>query len=196
MIERERRSREREERNRIAEQNRKEEEKIRAKKERLAQALSKMRKKYDSMEQTTWYYPKTAPEYTNSDAFYLYIEKKDKGRPLLRWRISYVARLMQNTKMTRAKDLVHVKKFIISYGDERYRNPDVRFKRGSNSRTNKWEWYDEIPSAAEIKMLRNLANAKKYAKIRLYGAVRNKDLGISQAALRDAFDAYEALGGE
>ena len=56
-------------------------EKEKAEKDRLANATKKMRVKVDDMNDITWYYDKTSPQYTNYNGFYAYIGIKEGSKP-------------------------------------------------------------------------------------------------------------------
>ncbi|NLT50357.1 MAG: hypothetical protein GXX85_05505 [Ignavibacteria bacterium] len=169
----------------IAEQKRSEEEILRKEKIRLENATSKMRAKLDKLEGITWYTPKAAPSYSNYYSFHIYIGKKEYGSPWLRWRVTYAA-----------DEWLFVKNFFIKYDDKRYDKNSVKFERDNNS-DGIWEWYDETPSDYEVSVLREIADSKS-ATIRFNGSQYYKDktiTGQQKQAIKDALDAYKALGG-
>jgi len=169
----------------IAEQKRIEEENIRKEKMRIANATSKMRTKFDKLEGITWYTPNAAPAYSDYYAFHIYIGKKEDGRPWLRWRVTYAA-----------DEWLFVDNFFIKYDDKRYDKNSVKFERDNNS-GGIWEWYDETPSDYEVSVLREIADSKS-ATIRFNGSQYYKDKTITvqqKQAIKDALDAYKALGG-
>ena len=74
----------------IAETKKKAEaDKLKKEKERLANATKKLNKKYDDMNEITWYEDKSSGGYTSK--FYAYIGKKENSAPWLRMYIRYYA---------------------------------------------------------------------------------------------------------
>jgi hypothetical protein len=57
----------------------------------LAEATKKMRKQYDEVQEVTWYFDKSSPQYANVNCFYIYIGTKKESLPGLRLKIQYAA---------------------------------------------------------------------------------------------------------
>lgn len=157
-------------------------------KERLANATKKMRVKVDDMNDITWYYDKTSPQYTNYNGFYAYIGKKEGSKPWLRLVIQYAA-----------DDWLFIEKYIIKVDGQTYNITEDSYGeiKTDNGSGGIWEWLDRKVGFSEYQIIKAVANGKD-VKIRFNGKDYYKDKSITEqqkSALRNVLDAYEALGG-
>ena len=166
-----------------------EKEQQRKEEQRLANATKKMRKSYDDMNGTTWYYDKASPRYLNTRTdFGAYIGKQEHGLPWLRLRILYVA-----------DDWLFIEKYIIKVDGRVYEITENKYGEieTDNGGGGIWEWLDRSVGPREFKIIKAIADAKD-AKIRFVGRQYNKDRVVTKRekqALKNVLDAYEALGG-
>ena len=163
-------------------------EKEKAEKERLANATKKMRVKVDDMNDVTWYYDKTSPQYTNYNGFYAYIGTSKGSKPWLRLVIQYAA-----------DDWLFIERYIIKVDGQTYNITEHSYGeiKTDNGSGGIWEWLDRKVGYSENQIIKAVANGKD-VKIRFNGKDYYKDKTITQqqkAALRNVLDAYEALGG-
>lgn len=163
-------------------------EKEKAEKERLANATKKMRVKVDDMNDITWYYDKTSPQYTNYNGFYAYIGKKEGSKPWLRLVIQYAA-----------DDWLFIEKYIIKVDGDTYNITEDSYGeiKTDNGSGGIWEWLDRKVGFSEYQIVKAVANGRN-VKIRFNGKDYYKDKSITEqqkTALRNVLDAYEALGG-
>lgn len=165
-----------------------EEDRKRKEKQRLANATSKMRKKYDDIEGITWYRDKTSPRHSNYNGFYAYFGKKNTGSPWLRLVIQYAA-----------DDWLFIESYIIKVDGKTYNITEDEYGEieTDNGSGGIWEWLDRNVESDEFEIIKSVANGKD-VKIRFNGKQYYKDKTITskqKLALRNVLDAYEALGG-
>lgn len=163
-------------------------EKEKAEKERLANATKKMRVKVDDINDITWYYDKTSPQYTNYNGFHAYIGKNEGSKPWLRLVIQYAA-----------DDWLFIEKYIIKVDGQTYNITEDSYGeiKTDNGSGGIWEWLDRNVGYSEFQIIKAVANGKD-VKIRFNGKDYYKDKTITKqqkTALRNVLDAYEALGG-
>jgi hypothetical protein len=163
-------------------------EKEKAEKERLASATKKMRVTVDDINDITWYYDKTSPQYTNYNGFYAYIGKSEGSKPWLRLVIQYAA-----------DDWLFIEKYIIKVDGQTYNITEDSYGeiKTDNGSGGIWEWLDRKVGFSEYQIIKAVANGKD-VKIRFNGKDYYKDKSITEqqkTALRNVLDAYEALGG-
>lgn len=157
--------------------------------QRLANATKKMRKNYDDMNGTTWYYDKTSPRHLNTRTdFGAYIGKQEYGLPWLRLRVLYVA-----------DDWLFIEKYIIKVDGRVYEITEKKYGEieTDNGGGEIWEWLDRSVGSREFKIIKAIADAKE-VKIRFVGRQYHKDRVVTKRekqALKNVLDAYEALGG-
>ena len=164
-------------------------EKQKAEKDRLANATKKMRVKVDDMNDVTWYYDKTSPQYTNYNGFYAYIGTSKGSKPWLRLVIQYAA-----------DDWLFIEKYIIKVNGQTYNitedsNSEIKTDNGSGEI---WEWLDRKVGYSEYQIIKAVAHGKD-VKIRFNGKDYYKDKTITaqqKIALQNVLNAYEALGGD
>jgi len=163
-------------------------ENARKEKERLANATKKLSKKYDDINETTWYRDRTSPAYVNYNGFYAYIGQSKGSKPWLRLAIQYAA-----------EDWLFIKSYTIKVDNQTYEISENSYNeiKTDNGEGGIWEWLDRQVTSSEYKIIKAVAFAKN-AKIRFEGKDYHKDKIINEqqiTALRNILDAYEALGG-
>ncbi len=161
---------------------------VKNEKNRIANATRKMRKKYDDINETTWYHDKSSPRYNNYNGFFAYFGKGDVGSPWLRLSIQYAA-----------DDWLFIEKYIIKVDGITYTITENKYGEieTDNGNGGIWEWLDRSVGASEYEIIKAVANGKK-VKIRFVGKQYRKDKTITnrqKLALRNVLDAYEAMGG-
>jgi len=164
-------------------------EKEKAEKDRLANATKKMRVKVDDMNDVTWYYDKTSPQYTNYNGFYAYIGTSKGSKPWLRLVIQYAA-----------DDWLFIEKYIIKVDGQTYNITEDSYGeiKTDNGSGGIWEWLDRKVGYSEYQIIKAVAKGKDI-KIRFNGKDYYKDKTITaqqKIALQNVLDAYEALGGD
>lgn len=165
---------------------RKAKEKIKAEKKRLAQATSKMKKKYDDMNEITWYEDRASGGYTSK--LYAYIGKRENSKPFLRFYNRYYA-----------DDWLFIESYKFKIDGETYTITEKEYGeiKTNNGSGSIWETLDRRVDSEIFTILKAIANSKS-AKIRYNGKDYYKDRTITSSekrAIRNVFDAYEALGG-
>jgi hypothetical protein len=160
-----------------------------AEKNRLANATKKMRVKVDDMNDVTWYYDKTSPQFTNYNGFYAYIGTSKGSKPWLRVVIQYAA-----------DDWLFIEKYMIKVDGQTFNIPEESYGeiKTDNGSGGIWEWLDRKVGYSEYQIIKAVANGKD-VKIRFDGKDYYKDKAITaqqKIALKNVLDAYEALGGD
>jgi hypothetical protein len=164
-----------EEHKRIAEQK---------EKERINKIVGGLRKSVDKLEDITWFYDKSTPQYTNYNSFHLYIGKKKEGKSWLRLRFQYAA-----------DDWLFIKNYSIYVDGENQGKIYGSFKRDNDSTI--WEWLDKSPTTSDIASIKKIIKSNE-AVIRYEGQQYYKDVTITSSqkkALSNILDAYYKLGG-
>lgn len=173
----------------IAKQKKKEElARKKAEEKRLANATKNMRKKYDDMNEITWYRDKTSPQYNNYNGFFGYFGKSNTGSPFLRLRIQYAA-----------DDWLFIERYVIKVDGVTYEIEEEKYGEieKDNGYGGIWEWLDRSVGKSELEIMKAVANGKD-VKIRFIGKQYHNDKTISSTqkqALRNVLDAFEAMGG-
>jgi hypothetical protein len=157
--------------------------------ERLSNATKKMNKKYDDVNEITWYRDKTSPTYVNYNGFYSYIGQSSGSKPWLRLAIQYAA-----------DDWLFIESYIIKVDGRTYTISENSYGeiKKDNGSGGIWEWLDREVGSSEYEIIKAVANGKE-VKIRFSGKDYHKDKIITQqqkTALKNILDAYEALGGD
>jgi outer membrane murein-binding lipoprotein Lpp len=174
----------------LAEQKKKEEiARKKAEEKRLANATKNMRKKYDDMNEITWYRDKSSPRYNNYNGFFGYFGKTNTGSPFLRLRIQYAA-----------DDWLFIERYVIKVDGITYEIAEEKYGEieTDNGSGGIWEWLDRSVTKKEMEIMRAVANGKD-VKIRFIGKQYYKDKTINSTqkrALRNVIDAFEAMGGK
>lgn len=153
-----------------------------AEERRITAALQKMRKTADRVEGIDWYRDRSSPSYTNQNAFYVYIGKREGAKPWMRLRIQYFS-----------DEWLFINSFVVVADGQRFEKSAARFKRDNDHRV--WEWYDENLSDSDLVMIRAVVNSRN-SIIRFNGENYYEDKQITsaqKAALRNVLDAYAAL---
>lgn len=153
---------------------------------RLA-AVDRLQKSTDRIENLTWYEHSNQPKYLNSrSTVYLYIGRRgEDGTPFLRMNIQYTG-----------DDWLFVENVVAWHDGIRVPFFEGSFQRDNN--TSVWEWVDERPSAQQIEVLRQMAEADE-AILRYEGEQYRRDVTLStgdKTAIREVLLAYETMGGK
>ncbi|OBX22195.1 MULTISPECIES: nucleoporin Nup88 family protein [Bizionia] len=170
----------------------KKKEEIARKKEeekRLASATKNMRKKYDDMNEITWYRDKSSPQYNDYNGFFGYFGKSNTGSPFLRLRIQYAA-----------DDWLFIERYVIKVDGITYEIAEEKYGEieTDNGSGGIWEWLDRAVTKKEMEIMNAVSNGKD-VKIRFIGKQYYKDKTINSSqkqALRNVIDAFEAMGGK
>ena len=146
--------------------------------------LAGLRAKRDDIEGITWYSPNEAGGYRT--AVYLYIGQKEKGQPLLRWKIRYYG-----------DDWLFIRRYRVKIDQQEPKTllPTTEIKR-DHSGGSVWEIFDE--SAIEHAQLLNQILAGNSAYLRMEGSEGHHDLALGSEQLqrmRDVLLVYRHLGG-
>lgn len=140
-----------------------------------------------SPEGLTWYKPKDAPKYINSNGIYCYFAKDSKGRPYnLRLKIQY-----------ESDEWLFIETIYFSIGDKAYRYiPDDVERDHRDGRI--WEWTDEAFNSS-IKEFIDALIASSSAEMKINGSqyydikeITNKQI----QSIKRTVDLYIAMGGE
>lgn len=164
-------------------------EKERKEKEQLANATKKMSKKYDDVNEITWYRDKSSPAYVNYNGFYAYIGQLNGSKPWLRLAIQYAA-----------DDWLFIESYIIKVDGKTFTISENSYGeiKTDNGSGGIWEWLDRQVGSSEYEIIKAVAHGKD-VKIRFSGKDYHKDKTITEqqkTALINVLDAYEALGGD
>lgn len=165
-----------------------EKQKEEANKKRLADATKKMRKQFDEVQEITWYYNKSTPEYANKNNFYIYIGTKKDSLPWLRLKIQYAA-----------TDWLFIDKYIFKVDDKTFEiNPVDSIVIRDNNADGIWEVYDDEFNKKNYDLVKAIISSKK-AIVRHQGNRKYADRVITTAekqGLKNVLDVYEALDGK
>lgn len=149
-------------------------------------AVRKLNTEVDKVEGVTWYKHPNQPRYLNSrSTVYLYIGRRDQGRPWLRMKVQYAA---DDWLFVDSVDAWHdgIKEPLVTGYFERDNNTSI------------WEWVDVSPQDYQLLVLESLANADE-AILRFNGQQYRRDVTLSSAdkrALREVLEAYEVMSGK
>ena len=158
-----------------------------------AQAVSTFRTKYDQVQNITWYYPSSAPEYVNTRCtVYPYIGKYDSGRLYIRMKFNYTG-----------DRWVFFDNIIVSIDGSNYTLPTGA---GEHKRDNQggdvWETLDMSVDESgtnyeqAIALMLPMIARSEQTIVRFQGDERQYDLTVSQAdkdGILDILYGYEYL---
>lgn len=155
-------------------------------KKKREQALARMRKSTDKVQNYVWYHDPTSPRYLNARGFFVYFGSTPKGRgDNLRWKVQYYA-----------DDWLFVEGFTVWVDGHTFEYPNLRFERDNGSGSI-WEWHEQAVRPQDLVMLLAVAQSKE-AIVRFEGRQYRKDVTITAAqkkALDNVLLAYEAANG-
>ena len=147
-----------------------------------------MRKQFDEVQEITWYYNKSTPEYANKNNFYIYIGTKKDSLPWLRLKIQYAA-----------TDWLFIDKYIFKVDDKTFEiNPVDSIVIRDNNADGIWEVYDDEFNKKNYDLVKAIISSKK-AIVRHQGNRKYADRVITTAekqGLKNVLDVYEALDGK
>lgn len=147
--------------------------------------LFRIKKDEMSANNLFWYTPRSAPEYTNQNGFYLYFQKTDDKASNLRIRLQY-----------NADDWLFIKSIEFLIDGKNYTYTPENVKRDNDS-SGIWEWFDQQAQQSDKPLIHAIVNAKGEAKMKIVG--RNyhkiKDITPSQIeGFKNTIDLYTAFG--
>lgn len=155
------------------------------KKARL-KAVSKLKKKYDDINHTTWFYNPYFTHYTNTNHTSIYMGKSESSL-WLRLKMSY-----------EGDDWIFFDTAYLSYDGNTYYVPfdEYRDKKTEND-TRVWEWIDVNVDDEMLSFLRKMVNGKS-VKMRLSGKYSHtRNLTSSEIkGIKDVLIAYDVLKAE
>lgn len=154
-------------------------------KKRLEISLNNMTKKYDDIEEITWYQDKTSPKFANRNGVYLYFGDKKEAVPWLRFKIQYTA-----------DNWLFVENYIFKVDGSTYKYTPNEVKHDNGS-GDIWEWSDENVNKEIYTIIQAIINSKS-CKIRYEGDKYHKDRDISyteKMAIKNVLNAFVAKGG-
>ena len=156
-------------------------------KERIKAAAAKMKSETDSVRGVTFYKDKSTPDTVLTDAFYIYIGKKE-SQPWLRLYVQY-----------HGSEWLFVQDMVIKSGDKTWNiTPDYSEWKRDNSASSIWEWYDGAVGRTEVEILKAIASGDQTV-VRFNGDTYYNDYVITAAekkAVQNVLDAFVALGGD
>ncbi len=135
---------------------------------------------------TTWYTPRTAPNYVNYNALYLYFGCQEGVPTVLRWRMQY-----EDDNWL----FIRLVQFSIDGKPYEYVPNNMETDSGNGGRI--WEWFDNAVDYRNKEIVLALYNAKT-ARMRLVGSQYHKEKTITSSQLseiRKTIDLYKAMGG-
>lgn len=155
-----------------------------AKAKRL-QAVNKLKKKFDDISSTSWYYNPYYTHYTNSNHTSIYMGKKASGQPWLRLLMSYYG-----------DEWIFFEKAYLSYDGNTREIPFKKYddKKTENSGGSVWEWIDVPVDAGLLAYLKQMVEGK-VVKMRLTGKyTHDKTLTSTEInAIKDVLLGYDVL---
>ena len=158
-------------------------------KQQRAEALSRMRGRYDSFNDITWYRDYSSPTYLNQNGFFLYFGSSGGSATSLHLKMQYFA-----------DDWLFIDKAAVNVDGETLLLSETSFERDNNSTI--WEWQDvtiigdisnEIVLGRDV--LEKIAHSKS-AVVRYTGSQYYHDQYISsnqKRAMLNVLEAYDAL---
>lgn len=148
------------------------------------QAVNKLKKEFDDVSNTTWYYNPYFTHYNNRNLTSLYIGKRNDS-VWLRLKMSYSG-----------DNWIFFESAYLSYDGN---TTEIAFneykdKKSDNSGGGVWEWIDVHVNSDLLSFLKQMANGKSL-KMRLSGKyTHTRNLSASEInAIKDALLAYEVL---
>lgn len=155
-----------------------------AEKAKRMQAVNKLKKEYDDINGTTWYYNPYFTHYNNSNHVSLYMGKGKSGKPWLRLKMSYYG-----------DGWIFFDHAYLSYDGNTLEIPFNEYDdKKTDNYTECWEWIDVAVSDKILNYLKELVNGKS-AKMRLSGKyTKTRDIPQKEIdGLRDVMLAYDVL---
>ncbi len=149
-------------------------------------AVSKLRKKYDDINHTTWYYNPYFTHYTNSNHTSLYMGKNEN---------SVWLRLMMSYE---GEDWIFFDSAYLSYDGNTYYVPFDKYReKETENDTRVWEWIDVNVDDEMLSFLKKMVNGKS-VKMRLSGKYSHtRNLTSSEIkGIKDVLIAYDVLKAE
>ena len=167
----------------IEEDQKKQKQEIEEEQKKRMQAVSKLKKKYDDVSGTTWYYNPYFIHYTNSNLTSIYIGQKE-GEVWLRMVMSYYG-----------DDWIFFKNAYLSYDGK---TKDISFDEYRDKKTENdssvWEWIDVSVDRDILSFLKQMVNGKS-VKMRLSGKyTKTRNLTTKEInGIKDVLLGYDVL---
>ena len=155
------------------------------KKARL-KAVSKLKKKYDDINHTTWFYNPYFTHYTNTNHTSIYMGKSESSI-WLRLKMSY-----------EGEDWIFFDSAYLSYDGNTYYVPFDKYReKETENDTRVWEWIDVNVDEDMLSFLKKMINGKS-VKMRLSGKYSHtRNLTSSEIkGIKDVLIAYDVLKAE
>lgn len=155
-----------------------------AEKAKRMQAVNKLKKEYDDINGTTWYYNPYFTHYNDSNRISLYMGKRKTGNPWLRLKMSYYG-----------DSWIFFDHAYLSYDGNTLEIPFNEYNdKKSDNYTECWEWIDVAVSDRILNYLREMVNGKS-VKMRLSGKyTKTRDIPQKEIdGLKDVILAYDVL---
>jgi hypothetical protein len=150
-------------------------------------AIAKMTKKYDAVNEVTWYSDKSSIDVNTKSYFQIYIGKKDSHKSWLGFSINYFTK----------KDWLFIQRIEIDVDGKIYDiEEDIPGEFNSKEESGgKREWIDRVVKQLEIPMIKSIASGKK-VKITFFGKenVDSRTLSkMEKKAMQNVLKAFDAI---
>ncbi|PKV49823.1 hypothetical protein ATE84_1861 [Aquimarina sp. MAR_2010_214] len=150
-------------------------------------AIAKMRKKYDAVNEVTWYSDKSSIQVNTKSYFQIYVGKKDSRKPWLGFSINYFTK----------KDWLFIQRIEIDVDGKIYHvEEDTPGEFNSKEESGgKREWIDRVVKQLEMPMIKAIASGKK-VKITFFGKENVDSRIVSKSekkAMKNTLRAFNVL---
>lgn len=155
---------------------------------KVKELLHFFRKRKDEFSSTgtIWYYPKTAPQYTNRNGLYCYFQTEDGVPSNLRFKMQFYS-----------DDWLFINKVQFAIDGKAFDYVPSKTETDSGDGGHIWEWFDESVTESDKELINALANAKS-AKMKLIGRQYHDIKTISKEQINNikrTLELYESMGG-
>lgn len=136
---------------------------------------------------TTWYIPKSAPQYVNINGFYMYFGCQQEMPTTLRIKMQF-----------QDNSWLFIRSVQFSIDGKPYEYTPQNLERDSGYGGQIWEWFDDAVDFSNKDIVLALYNAKN-ARMRLVGDQYHKEKTITSPQLNEikkTIDLYKAMGGQ
>lgn len=136
---------------------------------------------------TTWYKPRTAPQYVNYNALYMYFGCQQEMPTSLRFRMQF-----------QDDNWLFIRSVQFSIDGKPYEYTPNNLERDSGNGGQIWEWFDDAVDYSNKEIVLALYGAST-ARMRLVGDQYHKEKTITSTQLNEikkTIDLYRAMGGQ
>jgi len=136
---------------------------------------------------TTWYIPRTAPQYVNYNALYMYFGCQQEMPTALRLKMQF-----------QDDNWLFIRNVQFSIDGKPYEYTPHNLERDSGYGGQIWEWFDDAVDYSNKEIVLALYNATT-ARMKLIGNQYHKEKTISSSQLNEikkTIDLYRAMGGQ